>query len=132
MSLDGIVAGPNISPEHPLGEGGMRLHDWLFGDKTGAPTELDRQIAQEFFASTGAFVMGRRTFDLGEEPWGDEGAFGVPSFVVTRRPRARLVKGPTTFTFVTDGIVSALGQAKLPQVTEMYASWAGGILFSSI
>jgi dihydrofolate reductase len=109
MSLDGFVAAENVSMSDPLGEGGLRLHDWLF---TGAADGVDRQVAAEFFASTGAFVIGRLTFDLGEEPWGDDGAFGVPCFVVTHRPRAALVKGPTTFTFVTDGIESALVQAK--------------------
>jgi dihydrofolate reductase len=64
------------------------------------------------FASTGAFVMGRRTFDVGEEPWGDDGTFGMPCFVVTHRARETLIKGPTTFTFVTNGVDSALRQAR--------------------
>jgi dihydrofolate reductase len=109
MSLDGFVAAQNVGPSSPLGEGGMRLHDWLFQSPEDS---VDRQVAAEYFATTGAFVIGRLTFDLGEEPWGDDGTFGVPCFVVTHRPRPALVKGPTTFTFVTDGMESALVQAK--------------------
>ncbi|HEX2622317.1 MAG TPA: dihydrofolate reductase family protein [Phototrophicaceae bacterium] len=110
MSLDGFVAAPNISPEHPLGVGGVeRLHRWLFDGMT----EIDRQVADEMFADTGAFVIGRLTFDLGEEPWGDDGTFRTPCFVVTHRARSPLVKGPTTFNFVTDGIESAVHQAKV-------------------
>lgn len=110
MSLDGFVAAPNVSLEHPLGEGGLRLHDWLF--RGGSTFGRDRQVADELFAMTGAFVLGRRTFDVGEGPWGDDGAFGRPCFVLTHRGRRPLVKGPTTFTFVLDGIASALRQAQ--------------------
>lgn len=110
MSLDGFVAAPNVGLEHPLGEGGLRLHDWLFrGTSTPGP---DRFVADELFAMTGAFVLGRRTFDVGEGRWGDDGAFGRPCFVLTHRGRATLIKGPTTFTFVLDGIASALRQAR--------------------
>lgn len=110
MSLDGFVAAPNVGLEHPLGEGGLRLHDWLFRG-TSAPGP-DRFVADELFAMTGAFVLGRRTFDVGEGRWGDDGAFGRPCFVLTHRGRATLIKGPTTFTFVLDGIASALRQAR--------------------
>jgi dihydrofolate reductase len=112
MSLDGFVAGPDVDMEEPMGKGGEVLHEWLFGDGSHAPTEGDRQVADEMFASTGAFVLGRRTFDVGERPWGADGAFGMPCFVVTHRARDILVKGPTTFTFVTGGIESALQQAQ--------------------
>lgn len=111
MSLDGFTAAPNVAVERPLGDDGERLHGWLGVD--GSPvSDLDREISARLFTGTGAFVLGRRTFDVGEGPWGDEGAFGMPCFVVTHRPRKRLVKGPTAFTFVTDGIESALKQAK--------------------
>jgi dihydrofolate reductase len=112
MSMDGFVTGENLTQEHPFGHIGERLHTWMSGDDDGKPTEEDREAAEQMFRGTGAFLIGRRTFDLGEEPWGDDGAFGKPSFVVTNRERAQLVKGPTTFTFVTDGIESALAQAK--------------------
>jgi dihydrofolate reductase len=107
MSIDGYAAGPNVGFEHPMGEGGERLHDWL-----GEGDEVESKIAERLFTSTGAFVMGRRMFDVGEQPWGEDGTFGKPVFVVTHRERDQLVKGPTTFTFVTDGIDSALGQAR--------------------
>ena len=81
-------------------------------------TEGDREVSEELFAGTGAFLIGRRTFDVGEGPWGDDGAFGRPFVVVTRRERAVLRKGPTTFTFVTAGIERALAQAKVAAGTD--------------
>ena len=110
MSLDGFIAGPDVGVERPLGEGGERLHDWMFG---GAGDPRDEVVASEMFstATTGAVVIGRRTFDVGIGEWGDDGAFGLPCFVVTHRPAEPLVKGPTTFTFVTDGIEPALERA---------------------
>jgi dihydrofolate reductase len=108
ISLDGFVAAHGVSLEHPLGVGGLRLHDWLLG----SPTPADREVADAMFATTGAFVLGRRMFDVGEGPWGADGAFGMPCFVVTHRPRETLVKGPTTFTFVLDGLRSAVEQAR--------------------
>lgn len=108
MSLDGFVSGPNVGNEHPMGEGGMRLHDWLFDGKT----DRDEEIANEAFELSGSVVMGRRTFDVGEEPWGEDGTFGMPCFVVTHTAREVLVKGPTTFTFVTDGLPTAVDQAQ--------------------
>jgi dihydrofolate reductase len=103
MSLDGFAAGPNIGHAHPLGAGGERLHAWMADDPA---------IAAEFFAGTGAFVLGRRMFDLGIDLWGEDGTFGRPCFVLTHRERAVLRRGPTTFTFVGDGIASALAQAR--------------------
>jgi dihydrofolate reductase len=105
-SVDGFMAAPGISVEEPLGLGGGVLHEWLAGDAT------DRAVADEFFAGTGAFVIGRRTFDVGEGPWGEDGTFLKPSFVVTHEARSPLVKGPTTFTFVTDGVEEAVRQAQ--------------------
>jgi len=113
MSLDGFVTGPNVGPAFPLGEGGLRLHDWMFGDDARPVTDTDRQIAAQLFDGVGAYVMGRRMFDGGIIHWGDDGAFGKPVFVVTHRPQADVVKGPTRFTFVTDGLESALRQARV-------------------
>ena len=112
MSLDGFIAGPNVDVERPMGDGGERLHEWLSTGGEGDPR--DAEVASEMFATetTGAVVMGRRTFDVGEGPWGDDGTFGLPCFVLTHTPAETLVKGATTFTFVTDGIDSALAQAK--------------------
>jgi dihydrofolate reductase len=113
ISLDGFVAAPNVDIARPMGDGGMCLHNWLFGDGTISATRIDREVADEVFAlTTGAFVIGRRMFDVGEGPWGEDGAFGKPCFVLTHRGKDKLVKGATTFNFVTDGIESALEQAK--------------------
>ncbi|HTA15874.1 MAG TPA: dihydrofolate reductase family protein [Solirubrobacteraceae bacterium] len=130
MSLDGFIAGPDQSEEHPLGHGGMQLHEWAFelaawrephgleGGKINASTE----VMEEAFANVGAIVMGRNMFGGGPGPWGDDPwdgwwgedpPFHVPVFVLTKHPRAPLVKqGGTTFFFVTDGIESALEQAR--------------------
>jgi dihydrofolate reductase len=109
MSLDGFFTGPNDSIELPLGEGGERLHEWIFGSATGR----GREVLQEAFESTGATVMGRRWFDIGEQPWGNDPPFHVPVFVVTHHPRETIKKGRTTFTFITDGIESTLEKAQV-------------------
>jgi dihydrofolate reductase len=109
ISLDGFGAGVNDSPEHPLGEGGLELHRWLFEP---TKTEVDTQVAGEMMQDAGAFVIGRRMADLGIPEWGANGAFGKPVFIVTRRPHPVVVKGPTRFTYVTEGLSSALEQAR--------------------
>jgi dihydrofolate reductase len=121
MSLDGCIAGPNAGAGNPLGDGGVLIQQWMFDlasfremqGLTGGQTNKDDEELRQRFAPTGAVVMGRRMFDEGEGPWGDNPPFRMPVFVVTHQPRERLVKeGGTTFTFVTDGIESALEQAK--------------------
>jgi dihydrofolate reductase len=121
MSLDGFIAGPNAGVGNPLGDGGARIQQWMFDlasfreiqGLTGGQTNKDDEELRERFAPTGAVVMGRRMFDEGEEPWGDNPPFHMPVFVLTHEARETLVKeGGTTFTFVTDGIESALEQAK--------------------
>lgn len=109
MSLDGFVAGPDVGVEHPMGLGGERLHAWLDGTDP-----KDAEVAGRMFstATTGAVIMGRRTFTVGEGPWGDDGTFGLPCFVVTHRAAAPVVKGPTTFAFVTGGVEQALSEAR--------------------
>jgi dihydrofolate reductase len=120
MSLDGFIAGPNDSLEHPIGEGGDRLHEWvvkqaswrehhgLEGGETGAASEA----ADEVWKNTGATILGKRMFDLAEG-WGDEPPFRRPVFVLTHEKREPLVKkGGTTFTFVNDGVERALEQAR--------------------
>jgi dihydrofolate reductase len=120
MSLDGFIAGPNDGVGNPLGDGGERLHEWVVRLRSwrrahgleGGETGPDDELFARSFDATGAFVMGRRMFDLGEGPWGEEPPFHKPVFVVTHRPRDPVVKeGRTTFTFV-DGIESALEQAR--------------------
>jgi dihydrofolate reductase len=130
-SLDGFVAGPNASTELPLGEGGEQLHEWIFGQaawrqthgEEGGSTGPDNDVVEESLASKGATIMGRRMYSGGagswaDDPkadgwWGDEPPFGHPVFILTHHPRETVTKkGGTTFTFVTDGIESALEQAR--------------------
>lgn len=144
MSLDGFVAGPRPSLEHPLGEGGEGLHEWAYGLKAwrdphgleGGEDNADSDILEEAMTATGAVVMGRRMFSGGSGPWsedpnadgwwGDTPPFGVPVFIVTHHPREKVVKeGGTTFTFVTDGIESALEQAR-EAAKERDVAVAGG------
>ena len=127
-SLDGYVAGPNQSTEEPLGEGGERLHEWVIGlaswrerhGRSGGERNAGDEIQEETIARQGAVIMGRNMFGgegpWGDDPWqgwwGDDPPFRMPVFVVTHHEREPLVLGETTFTFVTDGIDSALEQAK--------------------
>jgi dihydrofolate reductase len=109
ISLDGYVTGPNDSRENPLGDGAAMLHDWIWD----AATDQDRAILQELIDGCGAVVMGRRSFDKneGDGGWGDGGPVGdVPCFVVTHHEPT--TSYPPVFTFVTDGVASAIEQAK--------------------
>jgi dihydrofolate reductase len=121
MSLDGFVAGPNAGPNNPLGDGGMRIHRWVYDlegwrerqSLQGGKTNPDDEVSRETYDRTGAFVMGRRMFDEGEVGWPDPPPFRAPVFVLTKRTREPWVRqGGTTFTFVTDGVESALEQAR--------------------
>jgi dihydrofolate reductase len=121
MSVDGYVAGPNAGAGNPLGDGGVLIQQWMFDlasfreiqGLSGGQTNADDEELRQRFAPTGAVVMGRRMFDEGEGPWGDNPPFRMPVFVLTHEDRDTLVKeGGTTFTFVTEGIESALEQAK--------------------
>ncbi len=110
MSLDGCIAGPNVGGEQPMGEGGELLHDWMFVGKTEREAAV---FEEELFKTTGTIIMGRRTFDVGVEPWGDSPAFHAPCFVLSAAAQQKIVKeGGTTYTFVTDGIESALARAR--------------------
>jgi dihydrofolate reductase len=71
MSLDGLITGPNVRAGNGMGDGGERLHDWMFDAKTDA----DAAIVDELYASTGAVLMGKGMFDVGVEPWGDPPPF---------------------------------------------------------
>jgi len=119
VSLDGFVAGPNDSPEQPLGEGGMRLFDWYFSGDTevnipGAPPmKLSKQSAEAFqegVKSLGAMICGRRMFDIAGA-WGGTPP-GSPCFVMTHHPPQEWIKEGSPFVFVTDGVESAVAQAK--------------------
>jgi dihydrofolate reductase len=110
MSLDGYIAGPDVSPEAPMGRGGEALHDWMFKGRSAAETE---RFQADHFARIGALIVGRRMADLGIGPWGEEPPFHAPVFVVTTRPAETIVKkGGTSYVFVTDGIENALARAR--------------------
>lgn len=131
MSIDGFSAGPNQSLENPIGEGGMGLHEWMFGTAAfrrmqGADDGAegpDSDIVAELSANTnvGAYVMGRNMFSAGRgewDPewtgwWGPNPPYHAPTFVLTHYPRKSIpMEGGTTFHFVTDGIESAMRQAR--------------------
>ncbi|MCU6499278.1 dihydrofolate reductase family protein [Rugamonas sp. A1-17] len=131
ISLDGFGAGPNQSLQNPLGERGEGLHRWFFGtrtfqrmlgDESKGTDGPDEDFAARGFANIGAWILGRNMFGPVRGPWpdeswkgwwGEEPPYHVPVYVLTHHPRAPLVmKGGTTFYFVTDGIESALAQAK--------------------
>jgi dihydrofolate reductase len=108
-SLDGYVTGRNDSRENPFGDGAEMLHDWMFD----AATDEDRAILQDMLDNVGAIVMGRTSFDKneGDGGWGDSGPVGdTPCFVVTHHQPTR--SHPPIYTFVTDGVVRAIEQAK--------------------
>jgi dihydrofolate reductase len=123
MSLDGFIAGPNDGPEHPLGEGGMRLFDWYSsgdtdyvvpgGEMTFRVSAQSAELLQEVFAGIGAIVTGRRTFDItngwgGHHPIGDD----VPIFVVTHSVPEGWDHEGSPFTFVTEGVEGAVEGAR--------------------
>ena len=131
MSLDGFVAGPNQSEENPLGLGGEDLHEWVVKLEAwrrqhgleGGEVNASSAVIEEVQSNVGATVMGRNMFGGGPGPWdkddpwngwwGDNPPFHTPVFVLTHHPREPLeMKGGTTFHFVTDGIESALEQAR--------------------
>jgi dihydrofolate reductase len=116
MSVDGFVAGPNQTMDKPFGDGVEdRLHRWMFEQREANAAEI------EAITAAGAYIMGRNMFGpaRGESDpdwrgwWGDDPPYHAPVFVLTHHPREPLtMQGGTTFTFVTDGIESALAQAR--------------------
>jgi len=109
MSLDGFTAGPDVRGDNPLGDGGERLHDWMFSQAT----ETGRRIQHEVFDGAGAVLMGRRVFDLGKPHWGKETFRRLPVFVITHRPQEPIADpGGSAVTFVSEGIGHALAQAR--------------------
>jgi dihydrofolate reductase len=131
ISLDGFAAGPDADLDNPLGQGGERLHEWVIATKAwqeahggeGGEDGVDSRLAATLIGQCAATVMGRKMFSGGEgawenDPnadawWGDDPPFHHPVFVLTHHARERMeMKGGTTFTFVTDGIESALEQAR--------------------
>jgi len=114
-SVDGYVVGPGDGPGKGLGEGGERLHYWVFGgpwsyedEEYGEATGEDAAFLEEAMGRLGAVVAGRWTYEAAEH-WGDENPFGVPMFVVTHRPEEQPDAGG--FTFV-DGVEAAVERAR--------------------
>jgi dihydrofolate reductase len=130
LSLDGFMAGPNQSADHPLGVGGMRLHDWAFAleafqkshGQSGRQVNASTRLVDEMFQNVGAVIMGRNMFGPVRGPWendewkgwwGDDPPYHMPVFVLTHQARApQPMQGGTTFYFMTDGIEPALAQAR--------------------
>lgn len=121
MSLDGFIAGPNDGPARPLGEGGERIFAWYSGGDTEyrlPGTEMvfnvspqSAELLREAHSKMGAFVTGRRTFDI-TNGWGGSPPLGVPTFVVTHTVPQEWVYEGSPFTFVTDGVESAVEKAR--------------------
>jgi len=115
MSLDGFVTGPGPDLEHGLGRGGEPLHTWA----TASDDPIDAAVLRDATEASGAVVMGRRLFDIIDGPhgWNDEMGYGAkhaatpPFFVVTHAAPAK-VRLDLDFTFVVDGLESAIDQAR--------------------
>src|SRR3954471_526874 len=130
LSLDGYGAGPRQDLQNPLGVGGPEMFDWFFHTRTwqrmhgneGGETGVDEDMAAQAFTNLGAWILGRNMFGPVRGPWpddswkgwwGDEPPYHTPVFVLTHHARPPLtMAGGTEFRFVTDGIESALAQAR--------------------
>jgi len=150
VSLDGFYTGPRDpgKPETMVGwtdgpeaPGFFRVTRWAVDAMAwrqrqgfaGGEQSVDSSIIEEAFAAAGAYVMGRRMFDAGEVPWGDDPPFRAPVFVVTHRPREVLVKdGGTSFTFVTDGVEQAVELARKASGDKDVAVAGGGTLLRQV
>ncbi|MEU4538995.1 dihydrofolate reductase family protein [Streptosporangium sp. NPDC023825] len=147
VSLDGHYAGPRHSGEardwleSAEAAGFFRVTRWVIDAAAwrerqgfaGGERDVNSDIMAETFEAAGAYVMGRNMADGGEVPWGDEPPFRAPVFVVTHRPRETLVrKGGTSFTYVTDGIASAVEQARAAAGGKNVAVAGGGTLLRQV
>jgi dihydrofolate reductase len=130
VSVDGFAAGPDQGLELPLGRNGPDLFQWFFPTRTframtgkdGGTTDIDDRYAERAMAGFGAFILGRNMFgpirgawpdDTWKGWWGDNPPYHAPTFILTHHARPPIVmEGGTTFHFVTDGIESALSQAR--------------------
>jgi dihydrofolate reductase len=121
MSLDGFITGPDDAPGRGLGEGGEALHNWVMGGpwryddeaRRFAPLDVDRNVLQQALGSIGAGIIGRRMLDVtggwgGNPPGGRDARY----FVLTHSAPREWARPDSPFTFVTDGIESALAQAQ--------------------
>lgn len=106
MSLDGFIAGKNVRPQLPMGEDGLRLHDWLFDKKT----DTDERMIKEVMESSGAVIVGRHTYDVAiNDAWGGESPFPIPAFIISHSVPSKIIDG---FTFISDRIETTLRKAK--------------------
>jgi dihydrofolate reductase len=122
ISLDGYIAGPNMGPQNPIGDGGLAIHDWMFRQKSfrehlgmegGENNNEDNDIINETFERIGSNIMGKHMFVEGEVNWPEEAPFHTPVYVLTheqREPWER--KGGTTFYFTNEPITAVLQKAK--------------------
>lgn len=146
VSLDGYYAGPKHDSTadwlgSPEALGFFRITRWVIDAVAwrerlgfqGGERNKNSEIVEETFEAAGAYVMGRRMADGGEVPWGDEPPFRAPVFVVTHRPRETLMKqGGTSFTYVTDGVASAVEQARAAAGGKDVAVAGGGSLLQQV
>jgi len=107
MSLDGFVKASNATSEQPLGDGGERLHEWAFGED-----ERDREVLAGGVEGSGAIIAGRRTYDDSLPWWGADGPHPPTRVLVLTHEAPHALPEGSVYTFVTDGIESALEQAK--------------------
>ncbi|MDG4807023.1 dihydrofolate reductase family protein [Micromonospora sp. WMMD1120] len=146
VSADGFYAGPLFDGDGDWidsaeSAGFFRVTRWVtnamaWRDRqgfAGGERDANSEVVAESFAAAGAYVMGRRMFDGGEVPWGEVPPFRAPVFVVTHRPRQPLVRdGGTSFTFVTDGVASAVEQARAVAGDRNVAVAGGGSLVRQV
>ena len=150
VSLDGFYTGPRDTREPadmsgwmrgPEAPGFFRVTRWAVDAMAwrerqgfaGGERSADSEIVAEMFAAAGAYVMGRRMFDAGEVPWGEEPPFRAPVFVVTHRPREVLERrGGTSFTFVTEGVERAVELARAAAGDKDVAVAGGGELLRQV
>ena len=141
VSTDGFGAGPDQSLEHPMGKGGRELHNWFYPTRTfrsmiGADGGTEDRFARAAAEGFGAFILGRNMFGPAGDKWGgpewngwwgDDPPYHAPTFILTHHSRAPIkMQGGTTFYFVTDGIESALAQAKAA-AGELDVKIGGGV-----
>ena len=128
MSIDGFVTGPDPDLEHGLGHGGEPLHTWAFSDD-----DVDAQVLAQSTERSGAVVMGRRLFDIidGPDGWNDEVGYGAkqvgtPPFFVVTHAKPASIRLALDFTFVTDGLASAIRLAQAAAGAKDVVVMGGG------
>jgi dihydrofolate reductase len=98
MSLMVLLLAPNVSSQLPMGDDGLRLHDWIFDKKT----DVDASMIKEVMETSGAVIIGRHTYDVAiDDAWGGGSPFPMPALVVSHTKAEKMVDG---FTFISGGI----------------------------